>query len=110
MSDNIIIDPFKDMSGRFVKCAGCGKPIVERLPNGLWRFKFGKPRVTDINGHPEIQKGKAVFQNVQSPVFIYLHGSLRIKCFRRQCNHWNEFNYFPIDESFASVVRKQDHL
>ena len=26
----------------FVNCEKCGKRLIERLPNGMWRFIFGK--------------------------------------------------------------------
>ena len=60
----------------FVSCEKCGKKLVERLPNGLWHFKFGK---TD--------KG--------SIIDIEIHGSMKIFCIRRSCRHLNTLNYFP---------------
>ena len=103
-------DIYREMAGKFIMCRECGKPIMERLPNGLWRFKFGKPRMTDDSGRTVVKDGKPVFHNVQTPVIIYVHGSLRIKCFRKYCNGWNEFNYFPIDEPFDSLVKKRNHI
>ena len=110
MTDKINTDIYGSVSGKFVKCAGCGKPLLERLPNGLWRFKFGKPRMIDVSGRPIMEEGRPVFQKVQTPVVIYVHGSLMMKCFRKPCNHWNELNYFPVQEDFAALVKKRDHI
>lgn len=60
----------------FLSCEKCGKKLVERLPNGLWHFKFGKN-----------EKGAVVD--------IEIHGSMKITCIRRTCRHVNVFNYFP---------------
>ena len=65
--------------GTFVKCEVCGKRLIERLPNGLFRFRFGKKNEKD-----------------GSPVDMEIHGSLRMKCLRRSCGHINVLNYFPI--------------
>lgn len=75
----------KDMkaSGVLLKCEKCGKPMIERMPNGMWRFKFGMP----TKGQPE--------QKSWLPVYMYIHGSVKLRCFRRDCMHWNVFNYFP---------------
>ena len=104
------IDIYSAVNGKFIKCVACGKPVLERLPNGLWRFRFGKPRMTDDADRPLMEEGRPVFQKVQTPVIIYIHGSLRIKCFRKKCNHWNELNYFPIQEDFAALVKKGGHI
>ena len=70
-----------EMSKTFVRCEMCGKKLIERKPNGLWYFLFG--RRTDKDG------------NEVSPVEIYIHGSLKMKCIRRTCEHWNILHYFP---------------
>jgi hypothetical protein len=67
----------------FVTCEMCGKRLIERKANGMWHFAFGRCR--DENG---ILTG-------QVPVDIYIYGSLKIKCLRRRCGHWNVLNYFP---------------
>ncbi len=61
----------------FIVCEKCGKKLLERLPNGLFVFKFGK-RDGD-----------------QSVIDMEISGSLRMKCIRRSCNHINVLNYFP---------------
>lgn len=68
----------------FFRCEKCGKKLIERLPNGCWRFIFGK---TNDSGH-------------FIPVEMKIHGSLVMRCLRRTCrrehpNHWNVLNYFP---------------
>jgi hypothetical protein len=67
----------------FMICEKCGKRIIERQPNGLFHFMFGRKK--DKEG------------NLLSflPVEIYIHGSIRIRCLSRTCGHWNVFNYFP---------------
>ena len=105
-----IVDPYKNLSGKFIMCQECGKPIIERLPNGLWRFKFGRQRMMDESGRTVRQDGKVVFQNTESPVFIYIHGSILIKCFRIKCNAWNNFNYLPVNEDFETIVNKKAHI
>ena len=69
------------MKSNFVVCEKCGKKLIERLPNGLFRFVFG--RRNDSPGDP--------------PVYMLIHGNLQIKCFRRTCGHMNTLNYFPFD-------------
>lgn len=71
--------------GTLYKCSQCKRPIIERMPNGIWRFKFGR---------------KKRFKNDElddkwNPVLIYIHGSVKIRCFRSDCGHINIFNYFP---------------
>lgn len=62
----------------FYTCEMCGGKLIERLPNGVWKFRFGK------------QPG------MKTPaVDIEIYGSLRIKCWRRYCQHVNTLTYFP---------------
>lgn len=61
----------------FVICEKCGKKLIERLPNGIWRFRFGK------------REGGV------SVVDMEIHGSIKMKCLKRTCNHINVLNYFP---------------
>lgn len=62
----------------FIYCEKCGKKLLERKPNGVWHFKFGK-----IEGRDE------------SIVDILFYGSLKFKCTRKSCGHVNTLNYFP---------------
>lgn len=105
-----IKDLYGQLDGKFIMCKACNRPLIERLPNGLWRFKFGRPRMTDDVGRPLVEGNKPIFQNVIAPVILYVHGSLRMKCFRNKCNAWNELNYFPINESFSTIVSKKNHV
>lgn len=63
----------------FILCEHCGKKLIERKPNGLFYFAFG--RSNDEN----------------DPVMVemYVHGSMRLRCWRRACRGWNTLNYFP---------------
>ena len=65
-SDNII----------FLKCENCGKNLIQRLPNGLFRFRFGRDKMG------------------RTPVDITIHGNIKIKCFRGTCGHIQIINYF----------------
>ncbi len=60
----------------FIVCEKCGKKLIERLPNGLFRFIFG---------------GK----QDPPPVEIFIYGSIKMRCLRRSCGHWNEISIFP---------------
>ena len=72
-----------DKRKSFRVCEKCGKRIVERLPNGLWSFQFGRKQKHD-GGYEDY-----------APVEILIHGSFMIKCLSRSCNHNNIFHYFP---------------
>jgi len=78
------------MKKMFRYCEKCKRPLIERLPNGLWVFVYGK--------RPENIEGK--LDEEIAPIVIKIHGSVKMKCFRRECrikhpNHWNTFHYFP---------------
>jgi len=63
------------------RCEKCGKRIVQRNQSGLWHFMYGL-RVNE--------------EGIEyCPVEIYIHGSIKIKCLRKECCHWNVLNYFP---------------
>ncbi len=62
----------------FVYCEKCNKKLLERKPNGVWRFRFGR-----IQGKDE------------TIVDILIYGSLQFKCTRRTCGHINTLNFFP---------------
>ena len=67
----------------FLTCEKCGKRLIERMPNGLFRFIFGKKKDS---------MGKLLDF---TPVYILIHGSVKIRCLTRTCGHFNMFNYFP---------------
>jgi len=76
----------------FIQCELCGKRLIERLPNGLWSFSFGRPAPEDRNNPTEIEK--------IAPVRLLVHGSIKIRCLRKSCrlkhpDHWNVLNFFP---------------
>ena len=74
----------------FYCCEKCGKKLIERLPNGLWRFCFG--RYPDGTG--------------DSPVDMTIHGSIKMRCIRRSCRHENILNYFPNKTDTLKQVKK----
>ena len=68
----------------FLYCEECGKRVLERMPNGLFKFVFGRNQ--NDPGKP--------------PVELFVHGSIKMRCLRRSCrtehpDHWNIFNFFP---------------
>ena len=78
----------ENSKGSLFKCEQCQRPLIERLENGIWRFKFGKKKKFKT-GNGEEQKW--------NPVLMYIHGSVKIRCFRKDCGHWNVFEFFPTD-------------
>lgn len=78
----------------FVYCEKCGKKLIERMPNGLWKFVFGK-KSEEANS---------------PPVYMIIHGSLKMKCIRRSCGHWNIFNYFPTNQRIAENSGKNKEI
>ena len=48
----------------------------------MWRFIFGK--------NPQEGEGTK-----GPPVELLIHGSLKMKCIRRNCGEWNTLHYFP---------------
>jgi hypothetical protein len=63
----------------FINCEKCGKRLIERLPEGPFKFVFGK-NLEEI-GEP--------------PVDMLIQGNIVIVCLRRSCRHKNKLNYFP---------------
>jgi hypothetical protein len=75
----------KFQAKNFINCEKCGKRLIERLPNGLWKFVFGKS--LDEIGEP--------------PVDMLIQGNIVITCLRRTCRHKNQLNYFPFFDKDA---------
>lgn len=60
------------------KCSVCGKKLMVRQDNGLWKFEFG------------------TYGAARRPVVdIEVHGSVKIVCLRKSCRHVNVFDFFP---------------
>ena len=86
----------------FRYCEKCGGPLIERLPNGVWVFIYGG-------------KVKAGEERETAPVIIKIQGSLKMRCFRRQCrldhpDHWNIFHYFPDGALFQSIKNQREDV
>lgn len=69
-------------------CEKCGKKLIPRQRNGLWVFRFGKDKS---------------ISDSYSPVEMMVHGSIKMRCFRRKCrkehpDHWNILNWMPFQE------------
>ena len=61
----------------FICCEKCGKKLIERMPNGLWRFRFGTAHGKD-----------------KRPIVdMVINGSIKMRCIRRGCDHENVLNY-----------------
>jgi hypothetical protein len=79
----------------FFRCEKCGKKLIERLPNGCWRFVFGKTNDASFF----------------IPVEMKIHGSLVMRCLRRTCRrehpqHWNVLNYFPPNRVQTDLINQ----
>jgi hypothetical protein len=76
---------------KFYVCEKCGKKLIERMPNGLWRFAFGRQKLeSDL---PENVELKPV-------VDMLIKGSVKMKCLRRECGHYSILPYFPNSKDF----------
>ena len=60
----------------FVCCEKCGKKLIERLPNGIFKFIFGG-------------------RQQPPPVEIFIYGSLKMRCLRKSCGAWNTVTFLP---------------
>jgi hypothetical protein len=66
------------MEENVVLCANCGKPLIKRLPNGLWHFVFGR----QIGGN-------------RPAIDMFVQGNIHLRCWRSECGFLNKLNYFP---------------
>jgi hypothetical protein len=64
-----------------VTCQSCGRPLIKRLPNGVWHFMFGR----QVSGD-------------RPAVDLYVQGNMKIRCWRTDCGFFNTLNYFPKGE------------
>jgi len=76
----------------FYKCKKCGKIIIERRTDGLFHFVFGK-------------SGKS---GKRPPVEIIIHGNVKMRCLRRNCDTWNTFNFLPENWEEANNPKQSD--
>ena len=60
-------------------CSKCQKPLIKRLPNGLWHFMFGKRKSSS-----------------KPTVDIYVQGNIKMRCWHGDCDGWNTLNFFPV--------------
>lgn len=74
-----------------LKCWKCKKNLIERLPNGIFRFMFGKKGEYD-----------------SAPVEILIHGNIKMRCLKRTCREWNVFNFFPFQEQSETKFSKNN--
>ena len=74
----------------FLQCSVCNKRLIERLPNGLFRFIFGGGKKRSGGSLPP-------------PVDMQIHGSVKMKCIRKTCRAVNVFNYFPHTKHFPEL-------
>ena len=71
---------------KFIHCAHCKGPLVEILPSGAWYFRFGKK--SEANPEPMVE--------------MQIHGTVKMKCWRRTCGKTTVLNFFgnqPIGDS-----------
>lgn len=93
MGDNLLTE-----EKSFMVCEKCGKRVIERQPNGMFHFIFGKKKDKDGN--------LLMF----CPVEIFIHGSIKIRCLSRTCGHWNTYNYFPFSEQQLAPAEAPSYL
>lgn len=64
----------------FITCEKCGKNLIQRLPNGLFRFRFGRG------------------SDGRTPVDMVIHGNLKMDCLRGTCDHVQIINFFNLEK------------
>ena len=89
----------------FIRCSLCGKVLIERMPNGLWSFSFGRPIAEDIENPTPIEK--------IAPVRMLVHGSIRMRCLRKSCRlrnpeHWELLTFFPTAQKDNAIGVAED--
>jgi len=40
------------------------------------------------------------FKRYWVPIEMFIFGSVKLRCYRKDCGHWNVFNFFPFREDF----------
>lgn len=66
----------------FITCEACGKTLIEKREDGMFRFRFGSGR--DGMQEPSSQG---------PPVDMIIHGSIKMRCWHKKCRAWNTVNY-----------------
>lgn len=77
----------KKDDSKFYVCKHCGKRLIQRLSNGVWKFCYGRNPKYSTSPYP--------------PVEIYIFGSLKMRCISNKCGKMNTFNFFPSNEALA---------
>lgn len=86
----------------FRYCEKCGRPLIERLSNGMWVFVYGeRPKEGDTRE--------------TAPVIIMVQGSIKMRCFRKKCrlehpDHWNILHYFPDGALFQLIENQHENV
>ncbi len=84
--------------GHFMYCAECGKPLMKRLRNGLYVFKFGQVKGDD---------GTVLRHSV---VDITICGSVKMNCIKDKCKHENILPFFPFQEGSNQLALKDKEI
>jgi len=92
----------EEQSGFVILCEGCNQPLIQRLSNGIWKFKWGAQRKVDEDGN---DLGRSMW----TPIEFLAHGSLRLKCFRKSCAHWNELTFLPNVNEIKILEQLKEH-
>jgi hypothetical protein len=82
----------------FYKCDKCNKKLIERLPNGLWKFAFGRQRIEFDESGEALPFDKDQYEPA---VMMLIRGSIKIKCLKRECGHYNILPFFPNSTDFV---------
>lgn len=99
MGDEDLILERQDISGVVILCEKCQLPLIQRLSNGIWKFKFGRQTIQRNNELVE-----------WTPIEFLAYGSLKLKCFRKTCGHWNTLNFLPNFNEIDVVSEINDHV
>ena len=76
----------------FYVCKQCGKRLIQRQSNGVWKFQYGRNPKFSTSPYP--------------PVEIYIFGSLKMRCISNKCGHMNTFNFFPGSSAFGEDIKQ----
>ena len=76
----------------FYVCKSCGKRLIQRQENGVWKFCYGRNPEYSTREFP--------------PVEIYIFGSLKMRCINKNCSKMNTFNFFPGESAFGEDIKQ----
>jgi len=76
----------------FYTCKHCGKRLIQRQSNGVFKFQYGRNPKYSTSPYP--------------PVEMYIFGSVKMRCINNKCSKMNAFNFFPGNEAWGEDIRQ----